>query len=158
MERSNGRELREMSPLQTEVARGDSAARGPRRFEAAPRLLEDASSGLWLLLKLKRPIARAVGVEQQDVSFRYHSEPHGIEATVFKIEKLYWDHSHALLQLEGAAPAQLIGPNYLVLQARKGHVTDTRPHLRDVVLVLVHKVPEGLQLLDLFGELRRRLV
>lgn len=153
MERPNERELREVPDVQAQVHDGDSCAGAiERRYIAAPRLLQEPS-GTWRLYRLKRAIATA-----EDVRVSTLQVPRlGASCTRYQISRLYWDQAYGLLQLQGAGPRDLIGPNYLILRAKRGRAIDPRPHLRELDMVVVHRAAKGTDLLALFEELQRRI-
>lgn len=96
-------------------------------------------------------MARAEGVRQQ----RRTLHDGEVVVTIFEIEKLYWDHTRGLQQLQGMPVSEMLGPNYLILDAACGDAASPRPHLRGVKVAVLHKVPKTMKLLELFSELRK---
>lgn len=156
LERSKQPRVREVPVMQAQEYGSDSRGTGGSTvWGAAPRLLETPDGG-WGLFRVNRRIARIPRAEigRRTLKIAGHEEP--VEVTVYIINRIFWDHARGLQQLQGFPPADLIGPNYLVLNAVKGAPYSTRPHLRSVVMVMLHRVPNSMNLLELFGELRKR--
>jgi hypothetical protein len=132
----------------------DGAPRGgstTRVWGAAPRILE-APTGRWVLQYLNVVIGKADGLTSE----RHELLQGDLCVTLFRVDKLYWDHVHGLKQLQGVPVGEMLGPNYLVLNAEPSVCTNPRPHLRNLVMAAVHKVPNSMNLLSLFAELRQR--
>ena len=96
-------------------------------------------------------IGYAEGVESQQHELRGGE----LQLTLFRIRRLKWKGPYGRRQLQGETTQSLIGPNYLVLSAERGAPTDPQLHLRKLTMVLVHRVPKGTELLELFAELHQ---
>ena len=77
-----------------------------------------------------------------------------VEGTVYRIDRLYWGHTKALLFVEGGAVNNLLGPLYLYLDGQKSAPYDPRPHLENVVLASVDTAPKDMGLLEAFSAIR----
>ncbi len=129
-------------------------------YQQAPRLLESADGGTWEFgIELNRGGRKVLAVAEnvRTEPFCLQLEAGTLRGVAYRIDKLFWSHTYALLFSEGGPIQTLIGPGYLFLDGRRASAYDPRPHLRDVLLAAIEGAPAGMGLLDAFSRLRSEL-
>jgi len=124
------------------------------QYHAANWLVEDPSGGGRILAFGNKLIAEID--ELKSSSFEI-VEPQHVRGRVLRIRTLYWQHTPALLRLQGASEQQLVGPAFLLVRTTPGPCWSPRPHSKNVVMAEIHQAHPSTNLTEVLGVLLQQM-